>query len=116
MASLITSLCLVAMTAYIAVIAGRAVVFSVVLITLTAGIIVSRIYIAGMKKQIAGPSTLVRELPWYYLGLTFYVFYVLPLILFLFSAWQEPRMWILVAVALFFLASMSMQSHRYQYK
>ena len=116
MASLITSLCLAAMTAYIAVIAGRAVVFIFVLIALIAGMILSRIYIAEMKKQKVCSSTLVRELPWFYLGLTFIVFYALPLILFFFAAWQEPRMWILVAVALFFLASMSMQSHRYQYK
>lgn len=116
MASLITSICLAAMTAYIAVIAGRAAVFIIVLITLISGMILSRIYIAGMKKQIECSSTLVRELPWFYLGLTFIVFYILPVILFLFAAWREPRMWGLVAVALFFLALMSMQSHRYQYE
>ena len=74
MASLIASLCLVATTAYIAAIAGRAVNLTVVLVALLAGMILARIYITGRENQQGSSSALVRELPWFYLGLTSWSF------------------------------------------
>jgi hypothetical protein len=116
-AAVIASLCLFAAVVYLAAATDRAVIAAVLLGTLAAGMILSGVYAGRMKHRTAPPaSALVRELPWFYLGLTFFVFYVLPVILYAVSALNEPRIWILVAITFLFMAYTSLQSHRYQYK
>ncbi len=113
----ITSLCLLSLTAFIIVRAGRALIQAIVLLALSAAIALSKIYADRIKNnQSPSPSALVRELPWFYLGLSFLVFYILPFVLFFFSVGQEPRLWILAVFSLFFLVGMSLQSLRYQYR
>jgi hypothetical protein len=116
-AARITSLCLLSLTASIIVLASRALIQAIVLLTLAAAVAVSKIYTDRIKNHpFQRSSALVRELPWIYLGLSFLVFYVLPPVLFFYSARQEPRIWILVVFSLFFLVGMSRQSLRYQYR
>jgi hypothetical protein len=114
-ASLIASVCLFAAVAYLAAFTESVVTAGVVAVILTAGLVLSKAYTGRMKSRAVPASALVRELPWFYLGLSYFVFYVLPIILFIGCALNEPRVWILAAVASFFAASVSLQSHRYQY-
>lgn len=115
-ASAIASICLFAAVVYLAAIARNAATAAVVFGVLAAGLILSKMYAGRMKRQAAPVSALVRELPWFYLGISFFVFYVLPVILFTAAALREPRVWILAVIASLFAASMSLQSYRYQYK
>ncbi len=117
-ASLIASFCLLSMIAYVIVLTSHSMILAIVLLALTAATIaVSKIYADRSKNpQSPSSSALTRELPWIYLGLTYLVFFVLPPVLFLFSALKEPRIWILVVFSLFSAAGTSWQSLRYQDK
>jgi len=60
-------------------------------------------------------SLLTRELPWFYLGLTYLLFCVLPPVLFLFSARREPWLLLPMTLSLLSLLGISWQSSRYRY-
>ncbi len=116
-ASFTASLCLLGTTAYVVFLASHIVARAIVLLSLAAVMAASWVYTVRIRnRQTPNSSALVRELPWTYLGLTYLVFYVLPTLLFSFSAWQEPRIWILVVLSFLFLVCISMQSFRYQYR
>lgn len=112
-----SSLCMLSLIGFIVVFAGRALMQAIVLLALAAAVAVSKIYTDRTKNHPSPRSSaLVRELPWIYLGLSFLVFYVLPPVLFFFSAQQERRLWILAVLSFLFLVGMSRQSLRYQYR
>jgi len=116
MAAITASLCMGIAVAYIAAVADHAVVSGAMLAALIAGISLSRIYVLRIKRQAAHSSDLLNELPWFYLGLTFLVFYALPVLLFMVSAWREAGIWILAVLAVLLLVLTAKQSHRYQYR
>jgi len=51
------------------------------------------------RRRGRSPSSLVRELPAFYLGLTYAAFWVLPPLLMARSALQAPSLWLLVVAA-----------------
>jgi len=61
-------------------------------------------------------SALVRELPWHYLGLTYAVFRVVPLVILVGLSLREPAMCLPTAVAAAVFAIDSGHSIRYQYR
>lgn len=62
------------------------------------------------------PTSLMQELPWFYLGTTLALFRMLPLILLFRLALQDGRMWIIFGVALVFLGLESLYNLRYRYE
>ena len=62
------------------------------------------------------PQSLAKELPWHYLGLTYAVFRVIPLILLVHLALREPALWTLVAAAAVWTLVESWHSIRYRYR
>lgn len=75
----------------------------------------SAIYKNVTTKNAANETALVKELPWFYLGLAYLVFCVLPPVLFIFLALKEPLMWILVVLSTFSFLGLTLQSIRYKY-
>jgi len=110
-ASLIASLCMLGLVASVIFLVGRALGRAVIVLILGAVVLAAvKITTAKFKdRPWAGSSTFTRELPWIYLGLSTFTFFVLPPVLFFFSARQEPRLWIFVVLSLFSLAGNSWQ-------
>ena len=72
---------------------------------------------AGTSKSRAYEATsLVQELPWFYLGTTFALFRMLPLIMLFRLSLLDHRMWIIFAVALVLLGLESLYNLRYKYE
>ena len=67
------------------------------------------------RRGMRPSSALVRELPWYYLGLTYSVFRIVPLVILVGLSLQEPTMWVPLAVAAAIMAIDTRLSSRYQY-
>jgi len=61
-------------------------------------------------------SSLVQELPWFYLGTTFALFRLLPALLFFRLAILDDRMWVIFAVVVVLLGLESLYNLRYQYE
>jgi 4-hydroxybenzoate polyprenyltransferase len=114
-ASLLASFCLLGVAAAIVLLVGRALGRAVALLVLGAAVLAAVKVITAKSKDHpwAGPAVFTRELPWIYLGLSTFTFFVLPPVLFFFSARQDPRLWILAALSLFSLAGNSWQFLRY---
>ena len=70
---------------------------------------------AKTVRQKGNPSSLLRELPWLYLALTYTVLRVLPLLLFASLAMAAPAMWLVFALVACVLAGESLYSCRYHY-
>jgi len=71
-------------------------------------------YIWMSRRHLARASALVRELPWFYLALTYALFRIVPLILFAHLAMLEPTMWVvfgLVGVLLFIESTYAARYH-----
>jgi 4-hydroxybenzoate polyprenyltransferase len=68
---------------------------------------------ASRRRKRDGPRV-ARELPWHYLGLTFGLMRVTPLLLLGHLATQEGTMWILAAVAMLSLLAESAHAFRYR--
>ncbi|MFC2163820.1 UbiA family prenyltransferase [Acidobacteriota bacterium] len=68
------------------------------------------------KSRSYESSSLVQELPWFYLGTTLALFRLLPGILFFRLAFLDNRMWIVFAVVIFLLGLESLYNLRYQYE
>jgi 4-hydroxybenzoate polyprenyltransferase len=71
-------------------------------------------YAGVMRRQPERTSVLLKELPWPYLGLTYAVFRVAPLLLLARLAAQERTLWPLLAVAGLSLAVESWHASRYE--
>jgi 1,4-dihydroxy-2-naphthoate octaprenyltransferase len=81
-----------------------------------AGLIGSLLFIKFLRQDNKNASSLVRELPWPYLGLTGVGFRILPLVLFVRLALQEPMIWIVVAIVGILLMLESLYAIRYRYE
>ena len=109
----LASLGMLAVLAYIAVHSGdwRVVILSVVGVSFAAAAA-----FAGLaSKRSKMRTALVSELSWVYLGLTFAVFRVLPLVLLWTLALESKALWWALGAALVMLAAESWQSLRYRY-
>lgn len=69
----------------------------------------SGVYAGVSRRRPAASSAFVRELPWFYLGVSSLVFFILPPLGFLFLALEEPLMGVLAAASLLPPAVMSRQ-------
>ena len=110
----LASLGMLAVLAYIAVHSGewRVVILSVVGVSFAAAAA-----FAGLaSKRSKMRTALVSELSWVYLGLTFAVFRVLPLVLLWTLALESKALWWALGAALVMLAAESWQSLRYRYE
>lgn len=70
--------------------------------------------VSKLRSYVA--SSLVQELPWFYLGATLALFRLLPAILFFRLAVLDDRMWIAFAVVVMLLGLESLYSLLYQYE
>jgi len=116
-ASLAASIMLLGMLGVVLLLAshGAFQLLAVLMIT-SAVLVVSRAYVARANRNDSPTaSVLARELPWYYLGLTYLLFCVLPPVLFLFSARREPWLLVPMILSLSSLLGISKQSSRYRY-
>jgi len=73
------------------------------------------VYARSVRRHPERASALLQELPWTYLGLTFALFRVLPLVLFVRLALAEPTMWAVFGVVASLLLIESWHSFQYHY-
>ena len=76
----------------------------------------SAVYVKSVSKKLGRTTALTETLPWSYLGLSYAVFYILPPLLFLILAWQEPLSWLLVALSALSLVGVSVHTFFYNPK
>lgn len=116
-ASFAASVVLFGMLGAVLYLASRAAPQLITVLTVTATVLaISRAYAARTNKDDSvTASVLVRELPWFYLGFTFLLFYLLPPVLYIFSAQREPWLLIPMTLSLFSLLGTSWQFSRFQY-
>jgi len=116
-ASLAASIILLGMLVVVLFLVSHAASQLLAVLTITAAVLViSRAYAARTNKgDSSTASILTRELPWFYLGLTYLLFCVFPPVLFLFSALREPRLLVPMTLSLLSLLGISKQSSRYRY-
>ncbi len=81
-----------------------------ILVVLTAGV-----YAKAAKRRPGGGSSLIRELPPVYLGLSFMAYCALPPVAFAYLALREPLMWIVTGLSGISLLRLSWQLFRYRY-
>ena len=90
-------------------------IWRLAIFTVCGGTVLSAaLYTRRSRQHLAKATSLVRELPWPYLGLTYAVFRILPLILFARLALAEPTMWLLTGVVGLSLLLESQHSARYR--
>ena len=78
--------------------------------------IFTNIYVILVRRRSNNDSALIRELPSYYLGITYSVFRVIPLVLFARLTLIDPRMWLIFIINLIFFLLQSFQSIKYRYE
>ena len=88
---------------------------------LTLSIIAATVAAAGLycrssMKDSATATDLVRELPWYYLGLTYAAFRIMPPLVLTHQALRAPSLWILVLLSILFLLGESRYALQYRYE
>ena len=88
----------------------------VILVVVLAVVLAIGIYVSVVRKRPEKVSALLRELPWPYLGLSYAMFRILPLILFVKLALQEPTMWLVVGTFVILLSIESWYSAKYRYE
>ena len=111
----LTSLWLIGVFIYVALLlpAWRAVIIPAVGTTVLA----CGLYIFIIRRQSSGKKTLlVRELSWFYLGLTYAILRILPLVLFVWLSFRDPSMWAAVALTVVILMVESWFFLRYHYE
>jgi len=74
------------------------------------------VFVQAAKSRSSDSSSLVQELPWFYLGMTLALFRLLPVMLFLRLALNNNRMWIPCVVVSAFLGLESLYNLRYRYE
>ncbi len=80
------------------------------------GFAAAAVFTRSASKRSATRTDLTRELSWVYLGLTFAVFRILPLVLLAKLALETDSLWWAFGAALVMLAAESWQSFRYRYE
>ena len=78
-------------------------------------VLASGVYAKAAKRKPGGGSSLIRELPPVYLGLSYLAFCALPPAAFAYLALREPLMWIVTGLSGLSLIRLSWQLFRYQY-
>lgn len=90
----------------------RAIIILAVVVTVLA----CGFYIFITRRSSRNETSLVRELSWLYLGLTYAIFRILPLILIVRLSFREPSMWAAVALTVVILVVESWFFLRYHYE
>jgi hypothetical protein len=89
----------------------KAAAFGLVIIVVAA----SGAYAKAAKRRPGGASSLIRELPPVYLGLSYLAFCALPPIALAVLAFREPLLWIVAAMSGLSMIRLSWQLFRYRY-
>jgi hypothetical protein len=115
-ASFVASIMLLGMLGLVLFLASPAAPQLIAVLTIAAAVLaVSRAYAARANRgDSPTASILTRELPWFYLGLTYLLFCVLPPVLFFYLARREPWLLVPMILSLFSLLGISWQSSRYR--
>ncbi len=88
----------------------------IILLTSIGIIIGTGVYACILKKKASKVSELINELPWFYLGLTYLAFRILPPVIFTHLSVKVPVMWILVTLSCLSLLGESFYMIRYKYE
>ena len=86
------------------------------LLAVVTGVLASAVFTKVLRQRPGKTLALVRELSWLYLGLTYASFRILPLILSVRLALQEPTMWLAVGVFGLLLMVESWYAVHYRYE
>ena len=68
----------------------------------------SGLYSRIISKKLKTSTELTRRLPWFYLGLSYILFYLIPPALFGILSMSNPLMWVLTAISALSLLGMSL--------
>lgn len=110
----LTSLWLIAVFLYVVLLLPEWRVITIPAVGIT--VFACALYILIIRRSSEKETSLVRELPWLYLGLTYAVLRLLPLVLLIRLSFQESSMWAAVAFIVVILMIESRFVLRYHYE